>query len=184
MTLTINFSKEQNSILEKALDLMSHALPDHKWADVITALAEKEIQRRTEIKRPRMVKKSNSGEKSTEDKKTSGGEGQSKAERLSQTDRPSEFQEDDSIVIETNLPAARKAIKPNLRKTIFAQDQCCQFKDPLTNKTCGSVRFLEIDHIQPVWAGGDNSPDNLRILCSLHNKFKYAQESGIHPVLW
>ena len=75
-------------------------------------------------------------------------------------------------------------VLPNLRKTIFSKDQCCQFKDPLTNKICGSVRFLEIDHIQPVWAGGDNSGSNLRILCSQHNKFKYAKESGSHPLRW
>ena len=30
---------------------MSHALQDQKWADVITALASKEIQRRTEIRK-------------------------------------------------------------------------------------------------------------------------------------
>ena len=146
VTLTITFSKEQIAILEKASDLMSHALPDHKWAEIITALAEKEIQRRTEIKRSNQAR------------------------------------DNTYPVIKRNLPATRKAIRPNLRKTIFEKDQCCQFKDPLTNKICGSVRFLEIDHIQPIWTGGDNSADNLRILCSQHNKFKYAKESGLHPL--
>ncbi len=160
VTLTIAFSKEQIAILEKASDLMSHALPDHRWADVITALAEKEIQRRIEIKRP------NPNLKNIENK------------------TQSQIFSDPGLSPGSKFPAARTAIKPNLRKTIFAQDQCCQFKDSLTKKICGSRRFLEIDHIQAIWAGGGNSPDNLRILCSQHNKFKYSKESGLHPLRW
>ena len=57
VTLIITFSKEQMAILENASDLTSHALPNQRWADVITALAKKEILRRTEIKRPTEVKK-------------------------------------------------------------------------------------------------------------------------------
>ncbi len=164
VTLTITFSKEQIALLEKASDLMSHALPNHKWADVITALAQKEIQRRTEIKRPTEVKKPNKAAKPNTERKLN------------------LVHDHKNIVIKAMAPIARKAIKPNLRKTIFATDKCCQFKDPLTNKICGSRRFLEIDHIQPIWAGGDNSAENLRILCSQHNKFKYAKESGLHPL--
>lgn len=154
VTLKVTFSKEQILILEKASDLMTHVLPNYNWAQVITALAQKEIQRRTQIKRPSKARKSN------------------------------QTGELKNIAQEMNQPAARQAIPPNLRKTIFVQDQCCQFKDPLTNKICGSPRFLEIDHIRPIWAGGDNSADNLRILCSQHNKFKYAKESGLHPLRW
>ena len=77
-------------------------------------------------------------------------------------------------------PFTRSLIPTHIRKSILQKDQCCQFKDPLTNRICGSLRFLEVDHIQPVWAGGDNSFENLRILCSAHNKFKYARESGRH----
>ncbi len=158
VTLTVTFSKEQIAILEKASDLMSHALSDQKWADVITALAEKEIQRRTEIK------------------KLKRGDAPSQAEPLVDITKTSSF--------ESTTLATRKAIRLNLRKTILKIDQCCQFKDPLTHKICGNVRFLEIDHIQPIWAGGDNSPTNLRILCSSHNKFKYAKESGAYPLRW
>ncbi len=160
VTLAITFSKDQIAILDKASDLMSHALSDQKWADVMTALAVKEIKRRTEIKRPSEIKKSELA------------------------DGISEVHEHKNTGVKMNLPAARKAIRPNLRKTIFAQDQCCQFKDPLTNKICGSHRFLDIYHIQPIWAGGGNSPDNLRILCSQHNKFKYSKEAGLHPLRW
>ena len=156
VTLTTTFSKEQIAILEKASDLMSHTLPDHKWADLITALASKEIVRRTEIKNP--VKNRNISE----------------LQIIDQMETPVGTTK--TISIKPNIHAGRKAI--------HNKDKRCQFKDPLTNKTCGSVRFLEIDHIQAVWAGGNNSPSNLRVLCSQHNKFKYAKESGTHPLRW
>ena len=165
VTLTITFSKEQIALLEKASDLMSHALPDHNWAGLMTALAKKEIQRRTGIKRSTEGKKPNKADKPNTEGETN-----------------NVVHEHKNIFTKAMAPIGRKAIKPNLRKIIFAKDKCCQFKDPLTNKICGSLRFLEIDHIQPIWAGGDNLADNLRILCSQHNKFKYAKESGSHPL--
>ncbi|MDG0817939.1 HNH endonuclease signature motif containing protein [Bdellovibrio svalbardensis] len=76
----------------------------------------------------------------------------------------------------------RKAIRTNLRKSIFANGNCCEYQDPVTKKICGGTRFLQIDHIQPVWAGGDNSSENLRVLCARHNSLKYAKESGQHPL--
>lgn len=51
VTLTITFSKEQMAILKQAQELIAHAVPDKKWADAITYLAQKEIARRTKSKR-------------------------------------------------------------------------------------------------------------------------------------
>ncbi|MBO9666291.1 MAG: HNH endonuclease [Bdellovibrio sp.] len=45
------------------------------------------------------------------------------------------------------------------------------------SKICGSTRFLQIDHRQPVWAGGTNEFQNLQVLCAQHNQYKYRQES-------
>lgn len=67
----------------------------------------------------------------------------------------------------------------NLRRKIFHNDQCCQYKDPLTGKTCGSKFQLQIDHRIPKWAGGRDSEANLQLLCGAHNRFKYQQEAGI-----
>jgi hypothetical protein len=46
VTLTVTFTKDQFEQLQRARDLASHALPYGTWAEVITYLARKEIQRR------------------------------------------------------------------------------------------------------------------------------------------
>ncbi|MBL7669622.1 MAG: HNH endonuclease [Bdellovibrionaceae bacterium] len=52
----------------------------------------------------------------------------------------------------------------------MGRSQGCQFRDAKTGKICGSKRFLDVDHIQPRFAGGGNEPFNLRPMCSSHNK--------------
>ena len=71
------------------------------------------------------------------------------------------------------LYCARKVAEQKTKKQIQKADSSCQYYDPKSRKTCGSQQFLEIDHIQPRWAGGSNSPDNLRILCRQHNQYRY-----------
>ena len=66
-----------------------------------------------------------------------------------------------------------KSIPINLRKTVFLRDQCCQYQDSSSGRKCGSKYFLEIDHVQPRWSGGKNQIENLRLLCSSHNKYRY-----------
>ncbi len=68
-------------------------------------------------------------------------------------------------------------IPTDLRKLVYQRDQCCQYQDPVTKRQCGSKLFLETDHKQPRWAGGENSLGNLRLLCSNHNKNKYRKEA-------
>ncbi|MGZ3740628.1 MAG: HNH endonuclease [Bdellovibrionota bacterium] len=48
----------------------------------------------------------------------------------------------------------------------------CSFVDPLTGRKCGSKHALEVDHVQEWSRGGTHDPQNLRLLCSAHNKFR------------
>lgn len=68
---------------------------------------------------------------------------------------------------------ANKTLTLKMKKEIKLRDQYCQFKDHLTGKVCGSRYYLEVDHIQPRFAGGDHAPGNLRMLCRNHNQFRY-----------
>ena len=51
VTLTVTLTKEQMVLLKEASDLISHAVPQGNWADVIAYLAQKEIARRTKVTR-------------------------------------------------------------------------------------------------------------------------------------
>ena len=61
----------------------------------------------------------------------------------------------------------------------YAANFVIQYKDKITGKTCESKWRLTIDHIIPVWAGGSNEPENLRILCRAHNHGLYRQQAQI-----
>ena len=74
-----------------------------------------------------------------------------------------------------NIPQTPKALTPRLRRQILQRDQCYQYRDKISGKICGSKYFLQIDHIQPRFANGSNAPNNLRILCSSHNIYRYKE---------
>jgi hypothetical protein len=57
-------------------------------------------------------------------------------------------------------------------------DSCCVFVDPVTKRRCRSKFLLQIDHIVPIWAGGTNAPENLQLLCAVHNRLKYKLETN------
>lgn len=79
--------------------------------------------------------------------------------------------------ISTNITA--EASFYSLKKQVHQRDQCCQYKNLKTGKICGSKWNLEVDHIQPLWAEGPNTLNNLRVLCSNHNKELYRQQAKI-----
>jgi 5-methylcytosine-specific restriction endonuclease McrA len=43
---------------------------------------------------------------------------------------------------------------------------------------CDAERNLQIDHIVPYARGGDNSLENLRLLCARHNRLAAEREYG------
>jgi len=71
----------------------------------------------------------------------------------------------------------RKAIPFSTKRAIHRRDHSCQWIDPISKQKCNSRFQLELDHIKPVWAGGKNQPDNLQLLCRVHNQLKYKRRS-------
>jgi hypothetical protein len=53
----------------------------------------------------------------------------------------------------------------------------CQYRDPKTDRICGSRYKTQIDPIVPLSHKRDNSLNNLQLLCSSHNAFKGARRS-------
>jgi hypothetical protein len=76
--------------------------------------------------------------------------------------------------------SSAKRINISMRKHIRNRDQCCQHKDKITGRICGTKLNLQIDHIKPLWAGGTSTEENLQLLCANHNRYRYRQQAGRH----
>jgi flagellar biosynthesis component FlhA len=77
-------------------------------------------------------------------------------------------------------PSAKR-INISMRKHIRNRDQCCQHKDKTTGRICGTKLNLQIDHIKPIWAGGQSTIENLQLLCANHNRYRYQLQTGNCP---
>ena len=77
-----------------------------------------------------------------------------------------------AVLVRRTIPAAT-------RRCVWRRDAgACTFVDPETGQRCGSRHLLQIDHIQPFAMGGANSAENLRLLCSAHNRYRARRAVG------
>lgn len=151
VTLNLNFPKEDIKMMEKAKQLHSHSVPSGKWTDYFTYISEKELK---------TYKNMNCYEETQSLNNSQGSHNFS-------CDHPD--------------PVSRSKVflSSRQKKKLIQQSSGCVYIDPKTGKCCGSRYQLQVDHIKPKWAGGDDSPDNLQVLCGAHNRFKYKQEASI-----
>ena len=72
-----------------------------------------------------------------------------------------------------------RAIPAAVRRQVWERDRgCCSYVDRGSGRRCGSRHLLEIDHIVPYAVGGSAEPDNLRLLCAAHHRYRHAQRAG------
>ena len=75
----------------------------------------------------------------------------------------------------SNQPQSRH-IPAKLRDQVFIRDQgCCSYVSP-AGVRCGSRHNLQIDHMIPFARGGNHELANLRLSCSIHNRY-FAQQA-------
>jgi hypothetical protein len=159
--IEMTLSKEQWRKLERTQELLSHSVPSGRVDELMEYVCDRVIAQKDKTV-PKTQK--TAGETST-------------PEGASQSGIPT-----GTAMENPKIPSGktRKAIKISIQREVFARDRCCQHKDPLTGKHCGSRWHLQLDHIQPVWAGGADEAHNLRVLCGTHNRDRYRQQSGVH----
>jgi 5-methylcytosine-specific restriction endonuclease McrA len=73
--------------------------------------------------------------------------------------------------VPSNSSAKRKHIPNEIKRSVFERDEYACSYIAGDGTCCKKTAGLEIDHIIPVALGGDNSEDNLRVLCREHNQF-------------
>jgi 5-methylcytosine-specific restriction endonuclease McrA len=153
VTLTITFTPEQMQILEKAQNMISHAVPNKNWAEIVTHLAKREVVRRTDVRKP-------SAQKVNQDQLCN---------NESTVFAP-------VTVVAAVKPEKRPAIPAAVRKELIRSSATCSHTDQL-GKQCENKKFLQIDHIHSWSRGGSHEPQNLQVLCATHNRLKYNREA-------
>lgn len=182
VTLTITFTKEEMEALTQARSLAAHSLESHNWSHFLSYLCRKEIKRRAPAMRDlnSSLKLNTNAQQRKLDTNCEQQDKTKPSLKIAKTLQPP--------VTNCKKPSLtspiRRYLSTKIKKNLLATQKCCQFKDPFTGRMCGSTHFLQADHIQPVWAGGTNKKENLQLLCAQHNRFKYKNEAGIHPLRW
>ena len=90
------------------------------------------------------------------------------------------IKESTAKVSRTRKKAFRNNVGAKLRREILnrAGYQCC-YTDSSTARRCEQRYGLQIEHKVPISRGGSDSPENLEILCSVHNKLRAVQKLGL-----
>lgn len=174
--LELTFTAEQFAELEKARSLLSHICPNGNWPDVFAELALQYTKRfkPREKRSPAAARRSAAPAKS-KDQKVPCIQFAALMFGNKTTEQPTEANWAPAPLVER-----RRSIQVTRRRLIFSRaDGRCEHKDPHTGKRCESRYQPQVDHINPVSRGGSNEPENLQLLCAIHNRAKGASAAEI-----
>ena len=73
----------------------------------------------------------------------------------------------------------RPPIPAAVKRQVWARDQGCCYVDRRSGRRCGSRYLLQVDHVFPYALGGNAEPDNLRLLCAAHHRYRH-RHAGRH----
>jgi 5-methylcytosine-specific restriction endonuclease McrA len=75
-------------------------------------------------------------------------------------------------------PKRSRYIPAQIRRVVWNRDQgICQYFDSITQRKCAAKHGVQIDHIQSFVSGGSHNPENLRLLCGAHNRWRQHEKS-------
>ena len=68
-----------------------------------------------------------------------------------------------------------RAIPAAVKREVWRRDGGrCRYVDRTSGRRCGSRHLLQIDHVVPYALGGAAEPNNLRLLCAAHHRYRHA----------
>ena len=71
--------------------------------------------------------------------------------------------------------ATGRAIPAAVKREVWRRDRGrCRYVDRTSGRRCGSQHLLQIDHVVPYALGGAAEPNNLRLLCAAHHRYRHA----------
>jgi hypothetical protein len=131
--------------------LLGHRFPLGNWADIINEICDETLERIDPL-----IKAERARERS-------GYVAEERHVAIGKTRQRDET--------ENTAKPARTWISTATRSRVWKRDGGrCVHIDPKSGLRCNSTLRIEIDHIRPVALGGENSTENLRLLCRAHNQ--------------
>ena len=68
-----------------------------------------------------------------------------------------------------------RAIPAAVKREVWRRDRGrCRYVDRTSGRRCGSQHLLQIDHVVPYACGGAAEPNNLRLLCAAHHRYRHV----------
>ena len=183
--------------LEQLKGLLSHVDPQMTLGQLVGRLVREGLDRHDPSRPPRRRR---SGSRPTDTVPTS----TSKAEALSDkaapsTAKPSARHAEDVTSTSKSAPKhsaqpehhrtsaskvrtpSSRAIPAGVKRQVWERDDGrCRFVDPQTGRRCNSRHLLQIDHIFPFALGGAAEPENLRLLCFAHHRYRHQRRGCPH----
>ena len=75
-----------------------------------------------------------------------------------------------------------RAIPAAVKREVWRRDRGrCRYVDRTSGRRCGSQHLLQIDHVVPYALGGAAEPNNLRLLCAAHHRYRHADAGFERP---
>lgn len=150
LRLSISISEELNHKLERLKNLMSHSDPGMRIEDLLERLANMALEKLDPLKSHNPQKKSAT-----------------------------------FVGRKASFPAREvrtRYISSEAKQEVWQKNagEGCEFVDQTTKRRCSSKHLLQLDHRQPFSNGGENTSENLRILCSAHNRLTWKKWSESH----
>lgn len=160
--LAMNLPNEVLADLERAKELLSHVFPTGATSAEVLGYVLNDFLNRKDPLRKRTADVGASRVLAT-------------AARRNLNRSPSAAAKQRVITRRSSIPAA-------LRRAVMQRDQGrCTYVDPRTQIRCGSRHQIQIDHLYPKALGGEASLQNLRCLCSVHNRHAAEVTLGNGP---
>ncbi len=79
---------------------------------------------------------------------------------------------------ETDTSVSSRYIPAPVRRAVYERDQNrCTFVDA-AGRRCNETEWLEFHHVRPYGRGGDNSPENVFLVCRTHNLYLAEHDYG------
>ncbi len=152
---------------------MSHQNPDMTQSQFFKVIVEKlhgQLAKKNSFHKKSNQNKSTDASQVEQNASTTGAEPLSEDSKENSKEKPNPIAAKRRVQDKPS-PKRSRYISASVKKIVWQRDQgCCQFVDPNSQKKCESRYQIQFDHVHPFRHQGDNSIENLRLLCGKHNR--------------